>query len=139
LFVMAALYPEAQEDEAFNLPGPNGQARLCLKTPNLVGTWLHRLAVNVMLGHRRTAGVERTRLAPTDDDVDRAATRRDAPEARLDFELAIARLPDGARQVFVLHDVEGYTHEEIARLLGVVPGTSKSQLHHARTAVRRYL
>jgi RNA polymerase sigma-70 factor (ECF subfamily) len=103
------------------------------------GTWLHRLAVNVMLGHRRTAGVERTRLAPTDDDVDRAATRRDAPEARLDFELAIARLPDGARQVFVLHDVEGYTHEEIARLLGVVPGTSKSQLHHARTALRRYL
>jgi RNA polymerase sigma-70 factor (ECF subfamily) len=57
----------------------------------------------------------------------------------MDFEEALANLPDGARQVFVLHDVEGYRHEEIAQMLGVVPGTSKSQLHHARMALRRYL
>ena len=61
------------------------------------------------------------------------------PELSLDFEEALARLPEGARQVFVLHDVEGYRHEEIARMLGVVPGTSKSQLHHARMALRRHL
>jgi RNA polymerase sigma-70 factor (ECF subfamily) len=57
----------------------------------------------------------------------------------LDFEEAIARLPDGARQVFLLHDVAGYRHEEIAELLGVVTGTSKSQLHHARMALRKHL
>jgi RNA polymerase sigma-70 factor (ECF subfamily) len=57
----------------------------------------------------------------------------------LDFETAIARLPDGARQVFVLHDVEGYRHEEIANLLGLAVGTSKSQLHRARMALRRHL
>jgi RNA polymerase sigma-70 factor (ECF subfamily) len=57
----------------------------------------------------------------------------------VDFENAVQRLPEGARQVFVLHDIEGYTHEEIATMLGVVAGTSKSQLHHARMALREYL
>lgn len=57
----------------------------------------------------------------------------------VDFEAAIERLPPGAREVFVLHDVEGYRHEEIAGLLGVAVGTSKSQLHHARMALRRHL
>jgi len=57
----------------------------------------------------------------------------------MDFEEAIGRLPDGARQVFVLHDIEGYRHDEIADMLGIVPGTSKSQLHHARMALRRHL
>ena len=52
---------------------------------------------------------------------------------------AVGRLPDGARQVFVLHDIEGYRHEEIADMLGIVPGTSKSQLHHARMALRKHL
>jgi len=60
-------------------------------------------------------------------------------ELSLDFQQAIGRLPDGAREVFVLHDVEGYKHEEIADMLGIVPGTSKSQLHHARMALRKYL
>jgi len=62
-----------------------------------------------------------------------------AHELRVDFETAIARLPSGAREVFVLHDVEGYKHEEIADLLGISPGTSKSQLHRARMALRAYL
>jgi len=58
---------------------------------------------------------------------------------RLDLERAIEGLADGFRQVFVLHDVQGYTHEEIADLLGIEPGTSKSQLSRARRALRRVL
>jgi RNA polymerase sigma-70 factor (ECF subfamily) len=57
----------------------------------------------------------------------------------MDFEEALAQLPEGARQVFLLHDVAGYKHDEIAELMGVVSGTSKSQLHHARMALRKYL
>ncbi len=103
------------------------------------GTWLHRLAVNVVLARRKTLGVERGRYHTGEDVLDGVSGRRETPEMTVDFEEAIGRLPDGARQVFVLHDVAGYRHEEIARLLGVVPGTSKSQLHHARMALRRYL
>jgi RNA polymerase sigma-70 factor, ECF subfamily len=102
-------------------------------------TWLHRLAVNVVLGRRKTLGVERGRFHGGEDPLEGVSGRRETPEMSMDFEDALARLPDGARQVFVLHDVEGYRHEEIARMLGVVPGTSKSQLHHARMALRRYL
>jgi len=103
------------------------------------GTWLHRLAVNVVLARRKSVGVERGRFITDDQPLERATGRRETVELSMDFEEALARLPDGARQVFVLHDVEGYRHEEIARMLGVVPGTSKSQLHHARMALRRYL
>jgi len=103
------------------------------------GTWLHRLAVNVVLARRKTLGVERGRFQTGDDPLAGESGRRETPEMSMDFEQALAQLPDGARQVFVLHDVEGYRHEEIARMLGVVPGTSKSQLHHARMALRRYL
>jgi RNA polymerase sigma-70 factor (ECF subfamily) len=107
------------------------------------GTWLHRLAVNVVLARRKTLGVERGRFhgggGGGEDPLAGVAGRRETPEVSMDFEQALARLPDGARQVFVLHDVAGYRHEEIARMLGVVPGTSKSQLHHARMALRRYL
>ena len=104
------------------------------------GTWLHRLAVNVILARRTTLGTERARY---DDSENALAVVPSRPggtvEFSLDFEEAIDRLPDGARQVFVLHDVEGYRHEEIADMLGIVPGTSKSQLHHARMALRRHL
>lgn len=103
------------------------------------GTWLHRLAVNVVLARRKTLGVERGRYDQDEKTLDAVSGRRETPEMTLDFEEALSRLPDGARQVFVLHDVAGYRHEEIARMLGVVPGTSKSQLHHARMALRRYL
>ena len=65
--------------------------------------------------------------------------RRTTPEISMDFETAIERLPEGARQVFVLHDVEGYRHEEIAEMLGLATGTSKSQLHRARMALRQHL
>jgi len=103
------------------------------------GTWLHRLAVNVVLARRKKVGIERGRFEAGADTLDGVSGRRETPEMSMDFEEALARLPDGARQVFVLHDVAGYRHEEIARMLGVVPGTSKSQLHHARMALRRYL
>ena len=103
------------------------------------GTWLHRVAVNVILARRKTVGTDRGRFEDAEDALDHVATRRHAPETSVDFEAAVSRLPDGARQVFVLHDVEGYTHEEIGKMLGVVPGTSKSQLHHARMALREYL
>ena len=103
------------------------------------GTWLHRLAVNVVLARRKSVGVERGRFITDDQPLERATGRRETVELSMDFEEALARLPDGARQVFVLLDVDGFRHEEIARMLGVVPGTSKSQLHHARMALRRYL
>jgi RNA polymerase sigma-70 factor (ECF subfamily) len=61
------------------------------------------------------------------------------PGQALDFRGAVAQLPEGARQVFVLHDVEGYRHEEIGGMLGITTGTSKSQLHRARMALRGYL
>src|SRR5207253_8097846 len=71
------------------------------------GTWLHRLAVNVVLARRKTVGVERGRFITEDEPPENATGKRDTPELSLDFEEALARLPEGARQVFVVHDVEG--------------------------------
>jgi len=93
----------------------------------------------VVLARRKTVGIERGRFIADDQPLDETAGKPVSPELSMDFEEALASLPEGARQVFVLHDVEGYRHEEIARMLGVVPGTSKSQLHHARMALRRHL
>ena len=103
------------------------------------GTWLHKLAVNVTLARRKSVGVERGRFSNAEEPFEHVSGRQETPELSMDFEQALAQLPEKARQVFVLHDVEGYRHEEIARMLGVVPGTSKSQLHHARMALRRHL
>jgi RNA polymerase sigma-70 factor (ECF subfamily) len=102
-------------------------------------SWLHRLADNVV--QTRVAGQARKggRAHTVDADVVPIAGRRDRADLRIDLESAIDTLPPGARQVFVLHDVEGYTHEEIGELLNVTPGTSKSQLHRARMALRQYL
>ena len=95
--------------------------------------------MNVILARRKSVGVERGRFFTDADPLDEMTSKPLTPELSMDFEEALASLPEGARQVFVLHDVEGYRHEEIARMLGVVPGTSKSQLHHARMALRRHL
>ncbi|HEU5049201.1 MAG TPA: RNA polymerase sigma factor [Gemmatimonadales bacterium] len=103
------------------------------------GTWLHRLAVNVVLARRAELGTRRQRYLDGDDTLAEVAARPMRADDAMDFEEAIQRLPDGARQVFVLHDVEGYRHEEIADMLGLVAGTSKSQLHRARMALRRHL
>src|SRR5215207_7336214 len=103
------------------------------------GTWLHRLAVNVILARREILGTRRKRYLEGDAALETVAARRSGPELAMDFEAAMQRLPDGAREVFVLHDVEGYRHEEIAQMLGVATGTSKSQLHRARMALRQHL
>lgn len=102
------------------------------------GTWLHRLAVNVTLNRRGGVVRMRTRF-PLVGELPASAARSPRPDLRMDFEGALERLPDGARQVLVLHDVEGYKHHEIADLLGVSVGTSKSQLHRARMEMRRHL
>jgi RNA polymerase sigma-70 factor (ECF subfamily) len=106
------------------------------------GTWLHRLAVNVVLNRRRVDGARKARFAEAEDESDFgdvAAARPTQPGDRMDLEAAIATLPPGARRVFVLHDVEGYTHEEIARQLGITAGGSKAQLHRARMLLREAL
>lgn len=102
-------------------------------------TWLHRVAVNVVLGRRESRGRQHARLAEGDAYIEMARAPRRTPEEAMDLEDALAQLPDGARQIFVLHDIEGYRHEEIADLLGLATGTSKSQLHRARMALRAYL
>src|SRR3989442_956017 len=78
------------------------------------GTWLHRLAVNVVLARRKSVGIERGRFIAQEDPLDGVTSKPVTPELSIDFEEALASLPQGARQVFVLHDVEGYRHEEIA-------------------------
>lgn len=103
------------------------------------GTWLHRLAVNVLLARRAELGTARRRFEDDDAALEGIAAPAAAPGEAIDVESAIDELPPGARQVFVLHDVEGYKHEEIARLLGITSGTSKSQLHRARMMLRRSL
>jgi len=103
------------------------------------GTWLHRHAINVILGRRQSIGTERTRFLATEDALEGVPARSGHEDLGMDFEEALAQLPEGAKQVFLLHDVSGYKHEEIAKLLGIVTGTSKSQLHHARMALRKYL
>ncbi|GIW52429.1 MAG: RNA polymerase sigma factor [Gemmatimonadales bacterium] len=101
------------------------------------GTWLYRLALNVILGNRAVRAAERGRFEG-DPDAEPVGKQR-ALELAIDFESAVERLPKGARQVFVLHDVEGFTHREIARMLGITEGTSKAQLHRARMMLRRHL
>jgi RNA polymerase sigma-70 factor (ECF subfamily) len=99
-------------------------------------TWLAGFVINGIRQRTRREAREvqdLDDLCPTDDPSLRGAADR------VDLEQAIAALPAGFRHVLILHDVEGYTHEEIAALLGIVPGTSKSQLARARGAVRRAL
>jgi RNA polymerase sigma-70 factor (ECF subfamily) len=102
------------------------------------GTWLHRLAVNVILNWRRSAAAQR-RWIENGVDADRLVSARFGRAEAMDLEDAIARLPAGARQVFVLHDVEGFKHEEIGAMMGVTAGTSKAQLHRARVLLRAWL
>lgn len=102
-------------------------------------TWLHRLAVNEVLGRRRADGRRGARVIYADD-LTLFETPRATSEAEpLDLERAMATLPDATRTVFVMHDVEGYTHEEIARLTGRAEGTSKTLLHRARKMLRERL
>jgi RNA polymerase sigma-70 factor (ECF subfamily) len=103
-------------------------------------SWLHPLAVNTALSERRALRRRTARVFATDDleAFDRPG-RGSGRETGLDLERALATLPPGARAVFVLHDVEGYKHEEIAEMTGVATGTSKAQLHRARRLLREAL
>ncbi len=104
------------------------------------GTWLHRLTVNVVIEELREQSRRADRVLAMEDlaavDVARPAP---PPGTALDLEQAIAALPPGARLIFVLHDVQGYRHEEIAEMTGLSVGTCKSQLHRARRLLREAL
>jgi RNA polymerase sigma-70 factor (ECF subfamily) len=107
-------------------------------------TWLHRLTVNHVLMHFRKRRV-RSEVGTDDgempDQIDPVTVKPEAMPIvdQISLDVAVAKLPPGYRKVFVLHDVEGYEHEEIARLLGCSSGTSKSQLHKARLRLRKLL
>jgi RNA polymerase sigma-70 factor (ECF subfamily) len=105
------------------------------------GTWLHRLSANVALGDRRTRLRRVGREVSMDDVVERTAMGdRDVfAGKRMDLEKAIARLPERARTVLVLYDIEGYKHAEIAEMTGMAVGSSKAQLHRARKLIREVL
>jgi len=103
------------------------------------GTWLHRLAINVILARRSVLSTERSRFTDEEGALETVPARPGRSDLGMDFERAIEHLPDGAKTVFVLYDVEGYQHEEIATMLGISSGTSKAQLHRARMILRRYL
>jgi RNA polymerase sigma-70 factor (ECF subfamily) len=111
------------------------------KGESAIGTWLYRLALNHCLDYVRSRQARMTKLTETLDTATsiEPAARRDTPIARLDLERALERLPDGCREAFVLHDVEGYDHKEVGRLLGIAEGTSKSQVFKARLKLRGLL
>ena len=109
-----------------------------------LGTWLYRLAMNHCLDHLRG---KQAKMSRATDSLD----REEAPEptahepivpsaiSRMDLERAIATLPEGCKAAFLLHDVEGFEHNEVAEILGVSEGTSKSQVHKARLKLRAIL
>ena len=96
------------------------------------GTWLHRVAVNVVLEDARRARRRDDRIETRSEDAFPAAARSPHHDERLDLERAIQALPPKAREVFVLHDIEGYRHREIAQMTGAAQGTLRAQLHRAR-------
>src|SRR5258706_1390131 len=107
-------------------------------------TWLHRLTVNQVLMHFRKSHVRKEQLTedgeiPVGTTFDRSRFNRSPVLDRLALDEAIVQLPHGYRMVFILHDVEGLEHSEIATLLGCSIGTSKSQLHRARMRMRLLL
>ncbi len=112
-------------------------------------TWLHRMTVNVVLMRLRKKSLPTDSLEETlEPDAENSAPKRDvgAPDLRLsgavdrvNLERSIEQLPPGYRTVFVLHDVQGYEHNEIANIMGCSVGNSKSQLHKARTRLRELL
>lgn len=104
-----------------------------------VGAWIRRIAVSKSLMHLRTYWERNKRALPDDDEVGPAAPAAPDVHGRLDLEIALGLLPVTARTVVWLHDVEGYTHEEIGALLGQSASFSKSQLARAYTRLRELL
>ena len=109
-----------------------------------LGTWLYRLATNLCLDHLRSRAARTGQMTgPLDDEpgLTDVSSRGLAERtlARMDLERALAHLPEGCRAAFVLHDVEGLEHREVAEVLGIAEGTSKSQVHKARLRLRALL
>ena len=107
-------------------------------------TWLHRLTVNQVLMHFRRRSVKNERTSEDGEMPEQSVPGTANPNRmqvvdRIALKNAIAELPNGYRNVFVLHDVEGFEHEEVARMMGISVGTSKSQLHKARLKLRGLL
>lgn len=108
-----------------------------------LGTWLYRLAVNQCLDYLRSRQARMSRATELFDETEPAEVIQESGTipaiSRIDLDRAIARLPEGCRAVFVLHDVEGFAHQEVAAMLGISEGTSKSQVHKARLKLRSIL
>ena len=109
-----------------------------------LGTWLYRLGTNLCLDHLRSRAARTNQLTGALDDepaLPDASSGRlaDRTVTKMDLERALAQLPEGCRAAFVLHDVEGLEHREVAEVLGIAEGTSKSQVHKARLRLRALL
>ncbi|HEX6808655.1 MAG TPA: sigma-70 family RNA polymerase sigma factor [Gemmatimonadaceae bacterium] len=103
-------------------------------------TWLHRLGVNLMLERLRATRRDALRFADDPGDVSAGGPALDRRlDTQMDVAAALDRLPNGSRMVLVLHDIEGYSHEEIAAMTGIAPGTSRAQLWRARRHLSRML
>jgi RNA polymerase sigma-70 factor, ECF subfamily len=106
-------------------------------------TWVHRLAVNTIISAQRTGRARRERTISENDLAPhihaQCSSTTGSPDERITLEDAIALLPVEFRHVFVLHDIEGYRHDEIGALLGIPPGTSASRLHRSRSLLRTAL
>ncbi len=102
------------------------------------GTWLHRIAVNAVLGRIRKSKRENDRIAAANAKSESPLAAVDTGELQ-DLSEAVDRLPEGARHVFVLYAVYGYSHDEAGKMLGIAPGTSKAQLHRARRLLSQQL
>jgi RNA polymerase sigma-70 factor (ECF subfamily) len=109
-----------------------------------LGTWLYRLGMNHCLDYLRGRQARMSQATDSLDEEGAAELGSPSPRTpvavnRVDLERAIGRLPDGCRAAFLLHDVEGFEHHEVASILGVSEGTSKSQVHKARMKLRAML
>jgi RNA polymerase sigma-70 factor (ECF subfamily) len=113
----------------------NGQASL--------STWIHRVATNFCISYLRSYQPRKYPHEPEESlqkHLDRKSSQHSSTlHHRLDLEHSLSQLPEGYRTILILHDIEGYKHEEIAKMLDISPGTSKSQLHHARMKLRSLL
>ncbi|MEO8194342.1 MAG: RNA polymerase sigma factor [Gemmatimonadales bacterium] len=109
----------------------------------LFSTWIHRVAVNIVLTDRKNEARNRKRMIEDETESGETPLQKASVTPgygdRMDITAALKGLPRGARQIFVLHDIEGYKHEEIAEMCGITSGGSKAQLHRARLLLREAL
>jgi RNA polymerase sigma-70 factor (ECF subfamily) len=106
-------------------------------------TWIHRVAVNIVLTDRKNEARNKKRMVEDESESGETPLQKASVTPgygdRMDITAAMESLPRGARQIFVLHDIEGYKHEEIAEMCGITAGGSKAQLHRARLLLREAL